>query len=111
MDYETGVEPLLLTIVVVAVAAAVWWAIGKPPAAFIVRVKEGKPIATRGKVTDAFLAAVAEVFRDLGLLTGEIRGVARGRRIALWFSSGLPPAACQRLRNWWAISGWSAAPR
>jgi len=100
----------LVPIGFVAAAVAVWW-VTKPPAAFIVRVRDGLPSAHLGKVTDAFLVAVADVFRDFGLAAGEIRGLARGRRIALWFSSGIPEGACQRLRNWWAISGWSARPR
>jgi hypothetical protein len=28
----------------------------------------------------------------------------------LWFSPGIPRPARQRLRNWWAMSGWSARP-
>jgi hypothetical protein len=97
--------PLLLA---AAVIAAVFFAAN--PAVFVVKVRDGKPEASRGKVTDAFLAAVAEVCAEFALRTGEVRGVARGRRIALRFSSGFPAAARQRLRNWWAMSGWSARP-
>src|SRR5205823_3080465 len=43
--------PLLLA---AAVIAAVFFAAS--PAAFVVKVRDGKPAATRGKVTDAFLA-------------------------------------------------------
>jgi hypothetical protein len=100
----------LLAIAVIAVGAALWWVMGKPPAVFVVLVRDGRPKTFRGKVTDAFLAAVADVFREFGLDVGEVRGVTRGRRIALWFSSGVPPGACQRMRNWWAMSGWPAAP-
>ena len=56
------------------------------------------------------LVLVAEVCAEFALRAGEVRGVARGRRIALSFSSGFPPVARQRLRNWWAMSGWSAKP-
>jgi hypothetical protein len=87
----------------VAIAAAVWFLIPGPPAVFIVRVRGGRAHAERGKVTQAFLAAVEEV---CGVASGEVRGVARGKRISLWFSGGIPPAARQRLRNWWAASGW-----
>jgi hypothetical protein len=100
----------LLPVLVLGVAAAAWWLLCKPPTVFVVRVRGGQPEATRGKVTDALRLAVADVFREFGLQKGEIRGVARGRRIALWFSSGLPPEAGQRLRNWWALSGWLAQP-
>jgi hypothetical protein len=101
--------PLLLVLSVIAVAVV--WAILRPAGVFVVRVRQGKASAVRGKATDAFLSEVAEVFREFGIASGEVRGVARGRRIALWFSSRVPPAARQRLRNWWVISGWSAGPR
>jgi hypothetical protein len=100
-----------MPVLILAVCAGVWWFAAKPLAVFVVRVRDGVPQATHGKVTDSFLAAVGEVFREFSLRRGEIRGVAKGRRIALWFSAGIPPAACQRLRNWWVMSGWSARPR
>jgi hypothetical protein len=102
----------LLPVLILAIAAvAVWWVVAIPSAVFVVRVREGKPASTAGKVTDAFLATIAEVFHEFNLSQGEIRGVARGERIALWFSAGIPPAACQRLRNWWNLSGWTARSR
>jgi hypothetical protein len=104
------VEQTLLTLAAVGGVALVAWLVAKPPALFVVRVRDGNPRATRGKVTDAFLAAVADLLREYGVQSGEIHGVARGRRIALWFSRELPAAFCQRLRNWWAVSGWSADP-
>jgi len=100
----------LLPVLVIVAAAAVWWAVAKPQALFVVRVRNGTATTVHGKVTEAFLTTIAEVFDEFGLESGEIRGLARGRRIALWFSSGIPAGACQRLRNWWAISGWSAKP-
>jgi hypothetical protein len=96
---------------ILAAAAAVLWSVARPAAVFVVRVRAGRPETVRGTVTAAFLAAVAEVFREFGVAAGEVRGVARGRRIALKFSAGVPPTAAQRLRNWWALSGWSAGPR
>jgi hypothetical protein len=92
--------------VVAAIAVGVWWVVSRPAAVFVVRVRDGRADAARGKVTDAFLAAVAEVFAEFQLASGEVRGVPRGKRIALWFSANVPPAACQRLRNWWGMSGW-----
>lgn len=95
---EAGSVGEWLPLLIVVVAVAVWWAIGKPPAVFVVRVRDGQPTAVRGKVTGAFLTAVADVFRVFKLSAGEVRGVARGRGIALRFSSGVTPGACQRLR-------------
>jgi hypothetical protein len=104
------VGELLPFLVVALVVAAAGWFAARPPAVFVVRVRAGQPEATHGKVTGAFLAAVAEVCREFKVQTGEIRGVAWGRRIRLWFSPGIPRPARQRLRNWWAMSGWSARP-
>lgn len=97
----------LLLVLVLVIVAAVFLAAARPHAVFVVRVRHGRPETTQGKVTDTFLVTVEEVFREFGLEAGEIRGVLRGQRIALWFSSGVPSAACQRLRNWWALSGWT----
>ena len=98
---------ILLVLVLVSVAAAVCYGL-KPPAVFVVRVRGGAPEALHGTVTAGFLGAVADVCREFALSTGAVRGIARGRRISLRFSSHFPSAARQRLRNWWALSGWSA---
>lgn len=101
----------LLPVLVLAIVAAAVWFGTRPPAVFVVRVRGGSPEATRGTVTAAFLAAVADVCGEFRMSSGAVRGVARGRRIALRFSGHFPPAARQRLRNWWALSGWSAPAR
>ena len=98
---------LLLTLVLASIVAGVWYGL-KPKPVFAVRVRGGPPESTHGAVTASFLGAVADVCREFNLSAGEVRGVARGRRIALRFSSHFPSAARQRLRNWWALSGWSA---
>lgn len=102
--------PLLLLAFLVLVAG-IGWRVARPPAVFVVRVRDGAVVAESGKVTAAFLAAVDEIFKELNVSSGEIRGLARGRRIVLWFSSGIPQVARQRLRNWWVMSGWSASPK
>lgn len=99
--------PLLLA---GAVILSLLWFVARPPAVFVVTVRGGTARPGRGKVTDVFLAAVAEVCREFGVSAGEVRGVARGGRISLRFSASFPPAARQRLRNWWAMSGWAARP-
>jgi hypothetical protein len=101
----------LVILLLAGVGAIGWFVVAKPSAVFVVRIRDGEPQIARGKTTGAFLAAVADVCRDLDLGAGEIRGVSRGRRIALWFSSDVPHEARQRLRNWWAESGWKALPR
>jgi Protein of unknown function (DUF3634) len=82
--------------------------LSKPIAVFVVRVRDGMPEAIRGKVTPAFLATVRQVCRECGVSEGEVRGVARGRDIALWFSTEFPTGSRQRLRNWWGFAGWKS---
>jgi len=101
----------LYLLLLAGIALTVAWLAARPPAVFVVTVRDGLARVKRGKVTDAFLAAVVEVCREFDVSTAEVRGVARNVRIALHFSSSLPEAARQRLRNWWAMSGWSAKPR
>ena len=100
----------LVPILIALVALTVAWLVVKPPAAFVVTVRDGETHVTQGKVTDAFLSVIIDVCQEFDLRAAEVRGVARGNRIALRFSSGFSPAAQQRLRNWWAQSGWSAKP-
>jgi hypothetical protein len=97
-------------VVLVVVGVLAFCLFGKPHAMFVIRIQSGTPIAARGKVTDAFLATIAELCDEQGVQAGEIRGVPRGRQISLWFSKGLPNSFRQRLRNWWAISGWLSKP-
>jgi hypothetical protein len=91
------------------IVAAVWIAL-QPRCAFVVQISQGLPKAVRGKVTAAFLEQVREVCERNGVRQGMVRGLIRGRRIALGFSSSIPPAGQQQLRNWWANWGWSAKP-
>jgi uncharacterized protein DUF3634 len=96
----------LVAILLVVGIGVAFWRFAKPPALFIVRIRAGRPTATYGKVTDAFLAEIAELCRELNISAGEIRGVSRGSRLGLWFSREIPAGCRQRLRNWWAMSGW-----
>jgi hypothetical protein len=89
-------------------ALVVAWIVAQPQAEFVVAVRNGVATPRKGKVTDGFLSAVTGVCEEFGVTTCEIRGVARGKLISLRFSSTIPEAARQRLRNWWAMSGWSA---
>jgi hypothetical protein len=102
---------LLLKLVIVALVAWAFWAAFQPRRAFVVRVAGGEPRTVKGVVTPAFLAQLRDVCRQHGVQSGAVRGLVRGRRIALAFSGGVPPAARQQLRNWWAFSGWPAPPR
>jgi len=91
------------------IVAAVWIAL-QPRCAFVIQISQGLPKAVRGKATAAFLEQVREVCQQNQVQHGMVRGLVRGRRIVLGFSSSIPPAGQQRLRNWWANWGWSAKP-
>jgi hypothetical protein len=101
---ENIFAPLLL---IAVIGGAVWWAT-QPRSTFIVRLVEGKPHMTRGKVTAAFLAEVRDVCRRHAISSGTIRGVVRHGRIGLAFSGGFPRECQQQLRNVWNAGGWSA---
>jgi hypothetical protein len=104
------VEELFAVLVVIAAAAGAGWLVTRPSAVFVVKVRGGKPVAARGKVTDQFLSAIDEVCAEFAVTSAEILGVAHGKRIALQFSSAIPEPARQRIRNWWVMSGWAAQP-
>ena len=92
------------------IAAALWFAL-QPRCAFVVQIAQGLPKAVRGKVTAGFLDQVRDMCQRNGVRGGTVRGLIRGRRIALGFSRSIPPAGQQQLRNWWANWGWAARPR
>jgi hypothetical protein len=91
----------LIKAFVLGVAAWVVWSILQSRYVFEIRIRGGRPHVRRGKVTAAFLGRVAEACQTDGVARGHIRGVQRGRRIALRFSHHFPPGLQQRLRNEW----------
>jgi hypothetical protein len=95
------------------VAFFVWalWLFLRPRSLFVVSIAQGAPKATRGVVTRAFLEVIRDVCARFDVQNGVIRGEQRAERVALAFSRTIPPSAQQQLRNWWALSGWSAQPR
>jgi hypothetical protein len=97
-------------LLILGVFVVVVWFAMQPRCAFVVRIAQGQPKAVRGKVTAAFLEQIRETCEQNGVRSGTIRGLIRGKRIALGFSGSLPLSSQQRLRNWWANWGWSAKP-
>jgi hypothetical protein len=97
-----------------ALAALVAWGLWtacRPRSSFVVRITNGVPRVTQGKVTPGFLQEIGEVCGRHEVIRGELRGVpAAGRRIALWFSRDVPEPCRQQLRNLWNLSGWSTGP-
>ena len=106
MDFD-----LLFKIVVFAAVAYLFWLACQPRCAFVVRITDGIPRISQGTATPALLAEVRELCAQHGIQRGTVRGLVRGKLISLAFSRDIPPAAQQQLRNWWAISGWSAPMR
>jgi len=103
------VDPVQLLALIGCIFVALLLA-SRQQAIFVVRIRQGRAEGVRGTVTPAFLAEVEQLCAEQGIQSGEVRGVARGRRIALSFSGRLPRGFCQRLRNWWAMSGWTGRP-
>ncbi len=101
---------LLVKLAVVGLVVWLVWLAFQPRCAFVLRVAEGRARAVQGKATRALLAQVEEICAQHGVRRAVVRGVVRGRRIALAFSRDIPPSGQQQLRNWWALSGWSARP-
>jgi hypothetical protein len=84
------------------------WRAGQPRRVFVIRIAGGEPRAVARAVTPAFLECVREVAAEHGIETGRVWGLARGARIRLAFSRQIPAPARQQVRNWWAVSGWTA---
>ncbi len=99
----------LLLLVLGLVIGWILYTIGRPRPVFVVRLRDGVPRAARGQATRGFLRDVAETCARHGVRDGEVRGIARGRRIDLVFSAGIPDPCRQQIRNVWGVSGWSAA--
>jgi len=104
------VEWLAKWVVLLIAGWIIWglWRAGQPRRVFVVRITDGKPQAVTGRVTPAFLARVREVAAEHGVKSGRVWGLARGTWIHLGFSRQIAAPGRQQLRNWWAVSGWSA---
>ena len=96
---------LLVKLVVVGLIAAVCWAAVRSRDVFVVRIRAGEARVTRGRVPVGFVQRIAEACQRSGVQRGWVRGVQRGRRIALAFSRSIPRGCQQQLRNEWLVSG------
>jgi hypothetical protein len=71
---------------------------------FVIKLRDGRAVVSRGKVTSDFVDAVAEVCGEFGVKSGWVGAVRRGPRDArLEYSRSNPKACPQRLRNVWGI--------
>jgi len=99
----------MLKLLLVALAAWAIWSACRPRSAFVIRIVRGVPLVAHGKVAREFLQEVGQTCGRHGVSQGVVRGLVKGKRIALSFSGGMPEPCRQQLRNLWVLSGWSAA--
>ncbi len=90
---------ILIALVIVAAIVYVF----RPKPRFIVRIRDGRPIATRGKVPAAFLADCQRALDELNIHGGTIKGYGPPHRTTLKFSRQIPVADHQSLRNVWHL--------
>jgi hypothetical protein len=74
-----------------------------PRPAFVVALKDGKASVRQGKAPPRFLRSCEEIAAGCAVREGTIRGLPRGRGIALAFSREVPEAAHPRFRNAWSL--------
>jgi hypothetical protein len=92
---------LLIKCVVFAIVLAVGWSVLQPRYVFLVKIADGAPRLSKGKVTSAFLSELDDACARHGVVRGWVGGVHRGRLVALTFSRNLPNECRQQLRNTW----------
>ena len=102
-------DELLPTLVIFAIVAAVLLVllgvVDLRTYQFLIKIRDGRAIVTRGKVTSDFVETVVEVCREYAVKSGWVGGVRRGpRETRLVFSRSIPKPCQQRLRNVWGIS-------
>jgi len=73
------------------------------PPAFIIKNTNGKPVATRGKVTAAFIRECEDLCTLRNIQQGTIYGSRQSHGIVLEFSSEIPESSHQRFHNVWNI--------
>src|SRR5687768_4129050 len=90
--------------IAILVAIGLVWLIFRPRYDLVIKIREGKPVVTKGKITGAHLQIVEETCARHGIQTGWIGAVRAGkRRQALRFSGNIPPECRQQLRNLWPV--------
>lgn len=98
-------EYVAIIVVLVVLAVVFSWRVTARGRVFVVRVRNRVPFLARGKVSQAFVAELADVLGRHEVRRGSIYGVRRRGAVSLGFSRGIPAAARQALRNVWAMHG------
>src|SRR5262245_22547927 len=96
-----------LIVGLIVIAVVLWYLFyGKPAAVFVIEIHDGVARIKDGTASPALLQELTEQCLAAGIHNSEVRGVAWGTLIRLWFGKEFPPAVRQRLHNWWANHGW-----
>jgi len=96
-------EYVAIVAVVIVAAAVAYWQVKAAGRVFVIRIRHHVPFLTKGKVSQAFVAELAEVLQSHGVKQGSIYGVRRRGTVLLEFSRGVPVGARQALRNVWSL--------
>jgi hypothetical protein len=96
-------EYVAIVAVVIAAAAVAFWQVTAAGRVFVIRIRHRVPFLTKGKVSQAFVAELAEVIQAHGVRYGSIYGARRRGTVLLEFSRGIPMGARQALRNVWSL--------
>lgn len=98
-------EYVAAAVVIALMAAIAWWQVTARSRVFVIRVRDRVPSVAKGKVSQAFVMELKDVLQRHAVGHGLIYGVRRGGTVLLGFSSSIPTAARQALRNVWALHG------
>lgn len=93
-------DPLSGFLLLAAIGFAVWIAF-RSQAVWVVRIRDGLPVVSKGKVAAGFLNDVTEIAQRNSITKATIRGIQRGAKVQLQADNSLPAGIQQQLRNSW----------
>ncbi len=97
-----SVDQLIITVVAgIAVAAAI--VLLRPRPDLVIRVRNGKPMVKKGKVSRRFLGECEQLCGDLKIQSARIWGQTVAGRTSLRFSAHIAREHQQKFRNVWSL--------
>jgi len=91
----------LQLIVLLIILATVAWFVLSPPFVFRIRISNGSPRLTQGRVTRELLTQLAAICQEWDIKRGWMGGAQRGGRVTLLVSRSVPSGCRQQIRNLW----------
>jgi len=79
------------------------WQMTARTRAWVIRMRNGVPFLTKGKIAPTVVAELADVLQRHGVRRGAIYGVKRRGTVGLGFSRSIPNSCRQALRNVWSM--------